>query len=124
MTVLPRRSTSTTGHARRGSRQARGRGLRLPGARSDRQHRALSTWIMGRMSLEPSVVLIRPEQLTTKAPYAYAAVAGPGEFVFTAGACPLDAEGRTVAVGDVAGQTHQVVANLVTALHAAGAQLT
>src|SRR3954451_18301471 len=79
----------------------------------------------GRMPLEPpAVALIRPEQLTTTAPYAYAAVAGPGEFVFTAGACPLDADGRTVAVGDVAGEGRQVVANLVTALHAAGAQLT
>src|SRR4051812_24089616 len=76
------------------------------------------------MSLEPAIALIRPEQLTAKAPYAYAAVAGPGEFVFTAGACPLDAEGRTVAVGDVAGQARQVMANLVTALVAAGAQLT
>ena len=76
------------------------------------------------MSLEPAIALIRPQQLTPKAPYAYAAVAGPGEFVFTAGACPLDADGRTVAVGDVAGQARQVVANLVTALHAAGAQLT
>src|SRR3954471_1232957 len=78
----------------------------------------------GRMSLEPAIALIRPEQLTTKAPYAYAAVAGPGQLVFTAGACPLDADGRTVAVGDVAGQARQVMANLVIALDAAGAQLT
>jgi enamine deaminase RidA (YjgF/YER057c/UK114 family) len=76
------------------------------------------------MPLESAITLIRPKQLTTKAPYAYAAVAGPGQFVFTAGACPLDADGRTVAVGDLAGQARQVVANLVTALHAAGAQLT
>ena len=76
------------------------------------------------MPLEPAIALIRPEQLTAKAPYAYAAVAGPGEFVFTAGACPLDADGRTVAVGDVAGQARHVVANLVTARQAAGAQLT
>lgn len=44
--------------------------------------------------------------------------------MFTAGACPLDADGNTVAVGDVAGQARQVMANLVTALQAAGAQLT
>ena len=55
------------------------------------------------------------------APYAYAAVAG--RTVFTAGACPLDAAGRTVAVGDVVGQARQVVTNLVTALAAAGASL-
>ena len=44
--------------------------------------------------------------------------------MFTAGACPLDADGNTVAVGDVAGQARQVMANLRTALQAAGAQLT
>lgn len=76
------------------------------------------------MSSEPAITFVRPPQLTARAPYAYAAVAGPGQLVFTAGACPLDADGRTVAVGDVAGQAAQVMANLVTALQAAGAQLT
>ena len=78
--------------------------------------------IMRRMPSEPVVTLVRSEQLTTRAPYAYAAVAGP--FVFTAGACPLDADGSTVAVGDFTGQAHQVMANLETALQAAGVQLT
>ncbi|HZB21755.1 MAG TPA: hypothetical protein VE463_18105 [Blastococcus sp.] len=32
------------------------------------------------------------------------------------GACPLDADGATVAVGDVAGQARQVMDNLVAAL--------
>ncbi len=73
------------------------------------------------MPSEPAITFIRPEQLTTKAPYAYAALTGPGQHVFTAGACPLDADGNTIAVGDVAGQTHQVIANLVAALQAAGA---
>lgn len=76
------------------------------------------------MPAESAVALVRPQQLTSRAPYAYAAVAGPGEFVFTAGACPLDADGRTVAVGDVAGQARRVMANLEIALQAAGAQLT
>src|SRR3712207_45287 len=44
--------------------------------------------------------------------------------VFTAGACPLDAEGATVGVGDVAAQARQVMANLVTALEGAGAGLS
>jgi enamine deaminase RidA (YjgF/YER057c/UK114 family) len=35
--------------------------------------------------------------------------------VFTAGACPLDEDGVTVAGGDVAGQAEQVMANLRTA---------
>ena len=78
----------------------------------------------GDMSSEPAITFVRPTQLTAQAPYAYAAVAGPGQFVFTAGACPLDADGNTVAVGDIAGQAAQVMANLVTALQAAGAQLT
>ena len=43
--------------------------------------------------------------------------------VLTAGACPLDADGRTVGVGDVAVQARQVVANLRTALADAGADL-
>jgi enamine deaminase RidA (YjgF/YER057c/UK114 family) len=67
------------------------------------------------------IELVRPPTLSASAPYAYAAVTDPGRMVFTAGACPLDADGATVAVGDVAGQTRQVMANLATALEAAGA---
>lgn len=66
---------------------------------------------------------MRPSTLSATAPYAYAAVTDPGRMVFTAGACPLDADGATVAVGDVAGQARQVMENLVTALEAAGAGL-
>jgi enamine deaminase RidA (YjgF/YER057c/UK114 family) len=69
------------------------------------------------------IELVRPPGLTGTAPYAYAAVTDPGRMVFTAGACPLDADGATVAVGDVAGQARQVMANLTTALEAAGAGL-
>src|SRR3982751_2601146 len=70
------------------------------------------------------IELVRPSELASTAPYAYAAVADPGRMVFTAGACPLDADGATVAVGDVAGQARQVMANLVAVLEAAGAALT
>lgn len=66
---------------------------------------------------------MRPPTLSATAPYAYAAVSDPGRMVFTAGACPLDADGATVAVGDVAGQARQVMENLATALEAAGAGL-
>jgi enamine deaminase RidA (YjgF/YER057c/UK114 family) len=69
------------------------------------------------------IELVRPPTLSTSAPYAYAAVTDPGRMVFTAGTCPLDAEGTTVAVGDVAGQTRQVMTNLATALEASGAGL-
>ena len=70
-----------------------------------------------------AIEFVRPAGLTDQVPYAYAAVVGPGRTVFTAGSCPLDAGGATVAVGDVAGQARQVVANLVTVLAAAGAGL-
>jgi enamine deaminase RidA (YjgF/YER057c/UK114 family) len=69
------------------------------------------------------IELVVPPALAGGVPYAYAAVTDPGRMVFTAGACPLDADGVTVAVGDVAGQARQVMANLATALEAAGAGL-
>ena len=73
--------------------------------------------------MEP-VTLVRSTDLTDKAPYAYAAVSPPGaRLVFTAGACPLDAAGETVAPGDVAAQAEQVMQNLRIALRAAGADL-
>lgn len=43
--------------------------------------------------------------------------------MFTAGACPLDESGETVAVGDFAGQAEQVMTNLRIALDAVGARL-
>ena len=70
----------------------------------------------------PSVHFVRPPELAP-APYAHATVADPGRLVVSAGACPLDADGAVVADGDVAGQARQVMANLRTALEAAGAGL-
>jgi enamine deaminase RidA (YjgF/YER057c/UK114 family) len=68
--------------------------------------------------------LVRAPELTDAAPYAYAAVAPPGaRLVFTAGACPLDAAGETVAPGDIEAQAEQVMQNLRSALQAAGADL-
>ena len=68
--------------------------------------------------------LVRTDALSNVAEYAYAAVVDPNtRLVFTAGACPLDAAGQTVRPGDFVGQAHQVVANLVAALEAAGATL-
>jgi enamine deaminase RidA (YjgF/YER057c/UK114 family) len=69
--------------------------------------------------------LVRTPDLTDQAQYAYASVArGVSRLVFTAGACPLDSEGKTVSVGDIAGQAEKVMANLTVALNAAGAELT
>lgn len=70
------------------------------------------------------VHLIRSPALADTAPYAYAAVVGPGRTVFTAGACPLDDAGNIVAVDDVAGQAERVMENLVVALRASGAELS
>jgi enamine deaminase RidA (YjgF/YER057c/UK114 family) len=56
--------------------------------------------------------------------YAYAAVSAPGSLVFAAGACPIDADGEVVGGGDYVLQARQMMANLVTALAAAGAELT
>lgn len=69
------------------------------------------------------VELIRSASLTDTAPYAYAARVPGHDLVFTAGACPLDAEGGIGPVGDRAGQAARVMDNLRTALAAAGAGL-
>lgn len=72
-----------------------------------------------------AVRLIRNQQLAQTVEYAYAATAEvPVRSIWVAGACPLDANGETVAVGDYAGQAHQVMRNLVTALTGARASLT
>jgi enamine deaminase RidA (YjgF/YER057c/UK114 family) len=71
------------------------------------------------------VRLIRSQELTDTVPYAYAATTdAPARHIWVAGACPLDAAGETVAVGDYAGQAHQVMRNLAAALADAGAALT
>ncbi|MEU4771360.1 RidA family protein [Micromonospora sp. NPDC023644] len=75
--------------------------------------------------MTPLTRLVRVPALSDVAEYAYAAtVEPPARLIHTAGACPLDAEGRTVAPGDPVGQARQVMVNLETALAAAGARLT
>ena len=69
------------------------------------------------------VNLIRSDSLYAGVPYAYAATSPPGSVIFTAGACPLDDNGQVVGVGDVRAQASLAVANLATALAAAGATL-
>lgn len=73
---------------------------------------------------ESDVQLVRSDRLTDQVDYAYASVTRAGlRRIHTAGACPLDEAGRTVAVGDYAGQAEQVMRNLVVALDDAGATL-
>lgn len=77
------------------------------------------------MAHDSPVRLVRSTELTDQVPYAYAAVAeSASRHLFTAGACPIDEHDAVVAVGDVAGQAEQVMANLSAALIAAGAELT
>src|SRR3954447_16185591 len=72
-----------------------------------------------------SVNLVKPEGLYASVPYAYAATAAAGaRLVFLAGACPLDTEGHTVAVGDFVGQGIACVENMKIALGAVDAVVT
>jgi len=70
-----------------------------------------------------AIELIRATDLTDQVPYAYAARVTAGHLVFTAGACPLDANGEVAPVGDYAGQAARVMENLSAALAASGARL-
>ena len=70
-----------------------------------------------------SVTLIRSTRLFPGAPYAYAAATGQSGLVFTAGACPLDADGQITAPGDVAAQMRTALANLKVALEEADATI-
>jgi enamine deaminase RidA (YjgF/YER057c/UK114 family) len=67
--------------------------------------------------------LVRAEGLYPDAPYAYAAISPAGSLVFAAGACPIDAAGNVVGGHDYIQQAHQMMANLIVALGAAGAGL-
>jgi enamine deaminase RidA (YjgF/YER057c/UK114 family) len=71
-----------------------------------------------------AVTLIRSATLSCVAEYAYAATA-PAEarLIFLAGACPLNDDGSTAAVGDYAGQAAKAFENLRTALADAGASV-
>jgi enamine deaminase RidA (YjgF/YER057c/UK114 family) len=81
-------------------------------------------WETREVADDASVSLIRVRGLAQEVPYAYAAVpAHDRRLLFTAGACPLDAEGAIVSAGDLAAQTRQAMRNLEAALHAAGAGL-
>jgi enamine deaminase RidA (YjgF/YER057c/UK114 family) len=66
--------------------------------------------------------LIHSQRLHHDVPYHYVAVATGEALVFTAGACPLDGDGRVVAPGDVRSQTRQALENLQIALHEADCQ--
>ncbi|MBB4907609.1 RidA family protein [Actinophytocola algeriensis] len=71
-----------------------------------------------------AVGLVRSAALSDVAEYAYAATVESGaRLIFLAGACPLEKDGTTAAVGDYAGQAAKCVETLTEALRAAGATI-
>ncbi|WP_073449802.1 RidA family protein [Streptomyces yunnanensis] len=71
-----------------------------------------------------AVTLIRSASLSDVAEYAYAATATAGaRLIFLAGACPLNDDGSTAAIGDYAGQAAKAIENMQAALAASGASL-
>jgi enamine deaminase RidA (YjgF/YER057c/UK114 family) len=70
-----------------------------------------------------TVELVRSNRLFSGIPYAYAATAPEIGLIVTAGACPLDDQGRVVAPGDIAAQMRQALDNLRIALEESGAAM-
>ena len=70
-----------------------------------------------------TVELVRSNRLFSGIPYAYAATAPEIGLIVTAGACPLDDQGRVVAPGDIAEQMRQALENLRIALEESGAAM-
>jgi enamine deaminase RidA (YjgF/YER057c/UK114 family) len=66
--------------------------------------------------------LLDVDGLYSDVPYSYAAIAPPGGTVFTAGACPLDADGGVVGPGDIRAQMRKALSNLLVALDAAACE--
>lgn len=70
------------------------------------------------------ITLIRSSSLSDIAEYAYAATAPAGSrMIFLAGACPLNEDGSTAAVGDYRGQAARAFENMRVALADAGASV-
>ncbi|GGP32178.1 enamine deaminase RidA [Streptomyces melanogenes] len=78
----------------------------------------------GPTTVASAVTLIRSASLSDVAEYAYAATAPAGSrLIFLAGACPLNDDGSTAAIGDYAGQAAKAIENMKAALAASGASL-
>ena len=70
------------------------------------------------------ITLIRSASLSSVAQYAYAATApAQSRLIFLAGACPLNEDGSTAAIGDYARQAAKAIENMRIALADAGASL-
>ncbi len=67
--------------------------------------------------------VLKPASVTAKGSYSPGWEVSNGRMIFVAGQIPWDADGQTVAKGDVAGQTRQVFANIGAVLAESGAAL-
>ena len=67
--------------------------------------------------------VLQPASVQAKGSYSPGWEVSNGRLIHVAGQIPWDAEGRTVAKGDVAGQTRQVFENIRAVLAEAGADL-
>lgn len=68
--------------------------------------------------------IVNPTSLVKPSGYAHGVVTQGGRLLFLAGQPALDAEGKIVAPGDIAGQFDQSFKNLKTVLEAAGGTMT
>ena len=76
------------------------------------------------MVMPSAITLIRAASLSDVAQYAYAATApAASRLIFLAGACPLNEDGSTAAIGNYAGQAAKAIENMQAALTASGASL-
>jgi len=69
-----------------------------------------------------TVELRAVETLAPPPGYSHVALGRAGTIIYTAGAVPLDADGRLVGEGDAVAQAERVIANLLVQLEAGGAR--
>ena len=65
--------------------------------------------------------VLQPASVKARGSYSPGWEVSGGRLIYVAGQVPTDAEGRTVARGDIVGQTRQVLENIRTVLAEAGA---
>jgi 2-iminobutanoate/2-iminopropanoate deaminase len=68
-------------------------------------------------------VAIKPDNIPVLGIYTPAFKVSDGELIVVSGTVGVDANGKTLGVGDAAAQTRQALANIRTTLEAAGASL-
>ena len=67
--------------------------------------------------------VLKPAAIQAKGSYSPGWEVSGGRLIYVAGQIPWDADGNNVAVGDVAGQTRKVFANIAAVLAESGATL-